>query len=327
MLTLLLGPDDFSKKEYIGSLAAGTKSEVRVFFDAEDLPSVESLIGQDLFGGAKIFVLKGLVAHFNNAMVLEKLVASKNQIIIIEEKLDKRLVANKALLARKDVKVEEFILPHGKELDKWIIARAKSIGGSINAKAADALAIALGRDDAKETKFGGKVTSVEEVYNLWQAENELKKLVALSNGQEISEADVKELAPSNREVDVFDLTNAIADNQKQKALSLMQDFLFFQTGSDEKGSIIKLNALLSEQFRNVAVVQSFASSKTSEDAILEKTGWKSGRLFIMKKTAARFTPKTVLELLNKLASLDEELKTSSTPPRVLLDLIISQLFA
>ena len=47
----------------------------------------------------------------------------------------------------------------------------------------------------------------------------------------------------------------------------------------------------------------------------------------MKKIAVRFKPKTVLEFLTKLEALDEELKTSSTPPKVLLDLIVSQLLA
>ena len=59
---------------------------------------------------------------------------------------------------------------------------------------------------------------------------------------------------------------------------------------------------------------------------LTTTGWKSGRLFVMKKAALRFAPKKIMETLQKLSSLDEELKTSQTPPKVLLDLIISQLF-
>ena len=231
MLTLLLGSDDFSKKEYIDSIVLKAKAEAQVFSDVENLPSVDSLIGQDLFGSRKVFILKGLIANFNDPVILEKLIASENKVIIVEEKLDKRLTANKELLANKKIEVKEFALPHGKELDEWIIDRAKNIGGSISSRAANDLAVALGRDGAKETKFGGKVVSVEEVYNLWQADNELKKLIALADGKEVSETDVKQLAPQNREVDVFDLTNAIADNQKQKALSLMQDFLFFQTSS------------------------------------------------------------------------------------------------
>jgi DNA polymerase III delta subunit len=46
----------------------------------------------------------------------------------------------------------------------------------------------------------------------------------------------------------------------------------------------------------------------------------------MKKIAARFKPQLISETLTKLAALDEELKTSQTPPKVLLDLILSQLF-
>ena len=183
----------------------------------------------------------------------------------------------------------------------------------------------LGRDNGKETKFGGKVVDVQEVFNLWQAESEIRKLLAFAGNKEIREQEVAELVLENGEVDVFDLTNAIADNQKQKALALLHNFLKQQTGSDEKGTIIQLNALLSEQFRNVAMIQSFINSKTSESEILEQTGWKSGRLFVIKKVAARFPAKKVLETLNKLEALDLELKTSSTPPRVLLDLIVSQL--
>ena len=97
-------------------------------------------------------------------------------------------------------------------------------------------------------------------------------------------------------------------------------------GADEKGAIIQLNGLISEQFRNVAMAQDFLSQKKGENQILEITGWKSGRLFVMKKIASKFPAKKVLEFLSKLAALDEELKTSQTPPKVLLDLIVAQLF-
>ena len=47
--------------------------------------------------------------------------------------------------------------------------------------------------------------------------------------------------------------------------------------------------------------------------MLEILGWKSGRLFIMSKVAARFSATSVLGLLAKLKALDEELKTGSVP--------------
>ena len=326
MLTLLLGPDDFSKTQYIDSLSSTGNIVVEVFTDVESTPQAENLASQDLFSKPKIFVLRGLVKKYSADDIVEKFISSKNNIIIVEEKLDKRSTENKALLANKSITTKEFNLPHGEVLDEWIIAHVKKLGGKIESRAASLLAQTLGRDNAKETKFGGKIVSVEEVYNLWQVDSEVRKLIAYAGGQGITEEAVKNLVFASSETDVFELTNAIAENQKEKSMVLMQSFLKEQVGSDEKGAIIQLNALLSEQFRNVAMIQSFINNKASEDDILDKTGWKSGRLFVIKKIAARFNPKKILELLNKLAALDEELKTSSTPPKVLLDLIISQLF-
>lgn len=326
MLTLLLGPDDFSKKEYVHLLAQKDKADVQVFAGDDNLPDANNLSSQDLFSKPKIFVLKGLIKNFSGSEMVEKFIASKNHIIFQEEKLDKRLNENKQLLANKNIEVKEFSLPHGKELNKWILNRVSSLSGKMTNEAAEALAKTLGRDDAKETRVAGKVIAVEEIYTLWQANSEILKLISFAQDREIGEDDVKLLADENGEVDVFEVTNAIGDSQKQKTLHLLHKFLQNLTGTDEKGAVIKLNALLSEQFRNVALVQNFLANKTSEDKILEATGWKSGRLFVMKKIASKFSPKKILDFLNKLSALDEELKTTQTPPKVLLDLIVAQLF-
>lgn len=321
---LLLGADEFSKKSFVDSLVAKLGADLVMFGEGDTLPTQEGLSQTDLFSKGKIYWFRGLVPDYLGNLGKDE--AGKNRVVVTIESLDKRKKESKDLLNNKNIEVKEFALPHGQELDEWIIARVKSLSGKISAEAANELAIRLGRDQAKESKFGGKVVSVEEVYNLWQAENEISKLIGYAAGQEISAADVNALVSENGEVDVFELTNAIAENQKQKTLELMERLLKEQVAGDEKASIIQLNALLSEQFRNVAMVQDFAAQKTAESEILEKTGWKSGRLFVMKKIAARFPIKKVLELLAKLRALDEELKSSSTPPRVLLDLIIAQLF-
>jgi DNA polymerase III delta subunit len=326
MFTLLLGPDDFSKKDFIDSLVKDKGADLTVFSENDPMPNAGSLMETDLFSKSKVFVLQNIMPEFLPADI-EKLISSANHIVVLVKSLDKRKKENKDLLANKQIKVQEFVLPHGKELNDWISNRVKFYGGAITKDAVELLAVRLGRDNGKEIKVAGKVISAEEVFNLWQADSEIGKLIAFRAEGEINETDVKELVNENGEVDVFDLTNAIGGGQKQKALELLHGFLKEQTGSDEKGAIIQLNALLSEQFRNVAAVQDFLAAKKSENQILEITGWKPGRLFVIKKIAARFPPKKILEFLNKLEALDEELKTSSTPPRVLLDLIVSQLLS
>ena len=327
MFIILLGSDNFTKKEYVSTLAKQHKADVEFFVSEEQKPNLADFFGQDLFSKTKIICLENLLAGYEyQSGVAAKLAASKNYILFLETKLDKRITGNKQWLADKAGEVKEFILPHGKELDNWLIGRAKQLGGVISLKAADLLAKKLGRDEAKETKAGGKVVAVEEIYNLWQADSEIQKLLAYVREREITEADVNNLVSENIEVDVFALTNAIADGQKQKTMELLSQLFKDQNIADAKSSAIKLNALLSEQFRNIAMVQDFSLRKISEDEILEKTGWKSGRLFVMKKIASRFSAKIIMETLNKLAALDDELKTGSTPPRVLLDLILAQFF-
>lgn len=324
MITILLGSDDFSKKSFIDSLVKDKGADLAVFSEGDQLPNAGSLMEADLFSKPKVFVLQNVMPEFLLAD-MEKLISSANYVVIFVKSIDKRKKENKDFIANKRVVVKEFALPHGKELNEWIAARVKFYAGTINQNAVDLLAVRLGRDNGKETKIAGRVVAVEEVFDLWQADSEIRKLIAFSAGSEITEASVKDLVSENGEVNVFDLTNALADNQKQKALELLHRFLREQTAGEEKGAIIQLNALLSEQFRNVAMIQDFMLAKKTENQILETTGWKPGRLFVMKKIAARFSPKKILEFLKKLEALDEELKTSSIPPRVLLDLIVSQL--
>jgi len=325
MLIFQLGPDDFSKKTAIKFLATSHQAVVEFFELPEQRPNLGDFFGQDLFSKIKIVVLENLLSGYDyNKDLANKLAASKNVIVFIEAKVDKRVSSNKQWLAHKSAEVKQFLLPHGAELNEWVVKRAKALGGGIAKAAADLLAKKLGRDEAVETKFGGKVVDVKEIFDLWQADSELRKLLAYAAGREITSADVEALVVENGEVDVLKITNAIADGKKNEAFGLVGKFL--GQGGDEKGLIIQLNALLSEQFRNIYALQDFLGRKISESEILEHTGWKSGRLFVLKKIASRFNPAKVKDLLVKLAALDEELKSSSTPPRVLVNLILSQLF-
>lgn len=319
---LLLGSDAYSKEKFAKSLVFRMGAELVVFGVDDRLPNADELSQTDLFSKGKVFLFQGILPDYFGS--LSNSSEAKNRVLVMVDSLDKRKKENKELLQNLNIEVKEFFLPHGNELNSWLKNRVGELGGKISTLAVNELAIRLGRDSGKETKVGGKVIAVEEVYNLFQADSEIKKLIAFSAGAEISLNDIKELVAENGEVDIFDLTNAIADNNPKKALELLHKFLKEQTGSDEKGSVIKLYALLSEQFRNFVVLQDFIKNKMPEDDILEKTGWKPGRLFVLKKVVDRFDSKKIMEFLGKLEALDRELKTSQVPPKVILDLIVSQ---
>ncbi len=325
MLTLLLGPDDYTKQAYIRDLAQKAKLEVETYNDPATLPSVAALTQQSLFSAAKLFVLSGIFSKLDWDGLLKPVIESKNEVVVIEEKLDKRLTGTKTVMAHKAIKIVEFALPHGKQLDAWILKRVKELNGAISQKAVDLLAKKLGRDNAQEMKFGGKILEVTEVFNLWRVESEIQKLLAYANGQEIQPNHVEALVYEEIPIDALEITNALGEKNKQRVLTLMHGFLNADTASDEKAGAIQLSALLAEQLRSVAIVQDFLHARVPESVILEKTGWKSGRLFIMKKVASLYPQKTITGTLVKLDALDTELKTSSVPPKVLLDLIVGQL--
>lgn len=327
MLTLLLGSDDFSKTQYLKVKTQEKQAETQSFGKDDDLPNLNNLLEQNLFSKAKFFILKECFEKLKiSEGDLEKLASTENYIFIFQEKLDKRISLNKKLLSHKLVEVKEFVLPHKAQFNKWIENRIGDLGGKIQKQAVEFLAQKLGRDNYAEIKEGGKVVAVKESINLWQADTEIKKVIALAKGREITQDDIEELVHLETEIDAFKITNAIADGKKKEAMSLIGQFLAYETGSDQKAGIIQLNALLAEQFRNVALAQDFFSRKITDQEILKKTLWKSGRLYVFKKITSKFKPQKVFELLKKLEALDGELKTSGAPPRVLLDLILAQLF-
>lgn len=330
MLYLLLGQDDFSKRQYIEKTRIASAGSETRFFNADDeAVAWPVFLNQDLFAKPKIFILNSCIKTLEkqeSEPPLPALLRSANQIFILEDKLDKRTTLAKRLLSEPQVKTVQFDLPHQSEFDKWIISRVQELQGSISQQAARLLAQKLGRDDFQEIKNQGRIVEIKEAFSLWQTDAEIRKLVALAAGREISSDDVEALVSAEIEVEGIEIANAIADNQRRKTLELVDRFLKNMAGTDQKTGVIQLCALLAEQFRNLAALRDFLSRQVPESKILELTGWKPGRLFVLKRVVSHFSADKIWQTLNKLEALDEELKTSSTPPRVVLDLILSQLF-
>jgi DNA polymerase III delta subunit len=105
---------------------------------------------------------------------------------------------------------------------------------------------------------------------------------------------------------------------------LLEDYFATEVG-DDKANAIKVTALLADQFRSLLIVTDATARHLPDAAILEMTGWKSGRLFVMKKLSRNFATQQLKQALAKLENLDRELKTSTMPPHVVLDLIIADI--
>jgi DNA polymerase III delta subunit len=313
MITLLLGTDGLAKKQYIAGQAKISGSEVVTFTENTDLPDVASLFEPQLFGAPKAVVLDHIWKQLEPEKLLEQLGNNAPAMLfIIEDSLDKRKKVNQEFLKDKRVQVVELNAPVGTAAaGQWIADYCKQQGIKIDTAASSALAQSL-------------LTDEDDSLDVARAQNELRKLATYASGKPITAEMVHLLVEPTSGVDTFELLNAIATKNKPQALALLENYFATET-TDEKTTAIKVTALLADQFRSLQIALDAAGRRLPDQAVLEMTGWKSGRLFIMKKLSRNFTAPQVRQALGKLESLDRELKSSTLPPHVVLDLIIADM--
>jgi DNA polymerase III delta subunit len=316
MVYLFLGADDFSKKLRIKQLAKLHKADLSFHNTAK--PNLEDMAGETLFGGKRVFVLEGLISEFELERDLPALVKSSQVIVFSEEKLDKRKSATAAWLKYKDIEVEEFAAPQGPTLRQWVADRVKDMNSKIDTATINHFLNTI-LPLPSSNKF------VEQKIDLWQLFHELEKLVTFANVKPITKEMVDELTTPNLTVESWDIANALAERNAKQAFLALEQFYADEDSGDDKAKTIQLNALLAEQFRSILMVQDFVSRGVPEAEILRQTGWKSGRLFIVRKLSSRFKPQELLSVLSKLELLDAELKSTTLPGRVVLGLIAVQL--
>lgn len=310
MIYLLLGKDDFTKKEFIDDLFAKGSFEMQVLsVDSSASDVAREYFSSDLFGGKRLLFGEGLLGRTEFA---EEFFAAlgkeggktENVLVFLESALDKRKKETKAILANKSLKVVEFEILFGDDLKKWVSTRAKSAGLSFERGVLDLFLARLGACD------------------LWQATSEINKLKTFAGDSEVSAAAVADLVAENIEEDVFAITNAIGDKNRPLAVSLLTNYFDRLPGTDEKTKVISLSALLSDQFRNILILKGLSEEGRSESAIVKEMEFTPGRVFIYKKLASRFSEDKLLDALRKFELLDMEVKTTSGPAALQLFMIV-----
>lgn len=306
MLTLLLGEDIYAKQAFLDSEAAKLGGTIVKYQAGDDLPKLASLGGASLFGETSLYVFVGCLKDYD-LPELEAANSGAAAIYFSEDSLDKRLTKTKQLL--KSAEVKEFSSPNRDTAQQWILDHAASLDIKIQPSAAGLLAQRL---------LGDIKTSLSAA----AAHNELLKLSSYAGTEAITTAMVEELTPQDLAIDLFALLDFIGNKNKAQAIRLLQNY-YQGSSEDDKVLTIRLVALLSDQLRSLLIAADLTSQGLSDQQILQATSWKTGRLFVMKKISRNFTPAQLSAALTKLYNLDKELKSSTLPPRVIVDMIVA----
>ena len=163
-------------------------------------------------------------------------------------------------------------------LEGWVVRKAASQKISVSQKAASLLVEYCNRD-------------MNSVYN------ELVKLMDYAEGA-IDESDVKELVSPQIEYKVFELSEAIAEKNADKAVELVNIMLA------ENNSAVSLMGMLFNHFRRLL----FVSLNPKSDTLSSDLKVKEYAVKVALRQAAKFSPRRLKAVFDRLNSLDAGVK-------------------
>ncbi|MCG2686879.1 DNA polymerase III subunit delta [Candidatus Parcubacteria bacterium] len=310
-MIFIFGPDTFRSREKLKELVAEYTShdfELQKI-DAEKIKAGE-LISKfnavSLLSFKRLLVIENLsqnseqkeVADFLKAR-LEKQEGSKQELgannsndilIFYEEKVDKKTSLYKFLFKNADK--FEFRELNNFELKKWAQEYVKKHNGKIELMALEELLI-----NAKP--------------NLWQLSSELDKLLAFNKN--ITVENVYQLTSANFDDNIFNLTDAIGNNDKATGLELINKQL--ESGVEP----LYLLSMIIRQFRILLQIKDVIQNQgySSYVLIAKEIGVHP---FVAQKSISQAQKYSFEELENKLRDLqniDLQLKSSKISAQVL----------
>jgi len=338
---LFFGADDFTMREEINrekekfSKEFGELNIIDLDFEnnvsdeREKMSALKNaLLTDSLFGSDELIVLRNFLdgrekkemAEDNGAekIILEYLShpsQSVNLYFLQKGSPDKRKKIYKRLLElRKNnlAEIKEFIVPSGFRLNKWIENRVNLLGGKITSQAVESLILTLGKGLGQKGKGG----QMEEVYDLWQVNNEVNKLVNFKNGIEITAEDVNLLVKAKIDLNIFKLIDAIGNRNKKRAINLLCGQM------ENQANEIYLLTMFVYQFRNLLKIKDLLERGKSVQEISSSAKMHP---FVVRKSIEQCRKFSLIELkkiYRKLLDAEIAIKSGKMKPRLVLDLLV-----
>jgi DNA polymerase-3 subunit delta len=233
----------------------------------------------------------------------------------VENNLDKRKKNYKELCKLEKTglaEIKEFVTPANFSFDLWIKNRVAKLNGKIKNSAVNILAISLGKGMAQKDRN----KNLKQSYNLWEADNEINKLVNYCDGQEITDENVRLLVQSKVDMNIFNLIDSISSKNKSRSALLLNQQI--GKGLNE----IYILTMFVYQFRNLLKIKSLLEQNLSNREIAMKAKMHP---FVVQKSieqCGRFTISDLKKIYQKLFDADLAIKTGKINPRLALDLLV-----
>ncbi len=195
----------------------------------------------------------------------------------------------------------EFSVMNSAEMTKWIIKEVKERGGSIDKRAATALAVDAG--------------------DVWLLNSLIDQLIAYKNGSEIGSADARLFIDEKIDDNIFNMVDAIISGNKKLAFKLINE----QRRLGEEESF--LFAMIMRQFK---ILLQMRDLWEREDGLTSDMMAKKIKVhpFVAKKSmplVRKFTLADLMRVYDELLEIDVKTKTGLADQAVLIDYFVGKI--
>jgi len=319
MIIFLYGQDTYRSRQKLNEIIEHYKKIHKSglslkFFEEKELSSEDfrdEFQQTSMFAEKKMIVLKSVFSNregFKESFLKDskKIINSKDIILFFE---GGEVPRNDSLfkLLKKYAKSQEFEPLEGEQLRRWVKKEFANLKTKIDENAL-----------IKLIEFVGN--------NLWQMENEIRKLVSYKlkcPNPEISQRDIELLVKPKIETDIFKTIDAIASKNKKQAIELIHKHL-------ERGDApLYLLSMINFQFRNLLIVKSHELRHKfyAGDMRVLAEKLKMHPYVIQKSTqqAKKFNFEELKKIYQKIFQVDLSIKTGKVEPETALDLFIAEI--
>lgn len=159
----------------------------------------------------------------------------------------------------------------------------------------------------------------ESEYRIFNLENDIKKIIAHSDGQEVRPEDISSALNGDMDTFVFNFLDAAAGKKKDVAFTLMHNMM--NTGVD----VFAITAMLISQFELLLEVKEFKEDSMTSAEIVKIMKIHEFRVKKAMQTADRFTKAKLKEILVQLYEIDRNIKTGVLEPNLALELLVGRI--
>lgn len=218
-------------------------------------------------------------------------------LVFLEEEIDKRLKLTDAV--KKSGLLVEFAYQKPVDLVKWVIKVCKSMGRIMDASVASYLV---------EISEQG----MTEIYN------EIQKLVMYTEGrQSITQPDVDRICTRSVKSRIFDLTDAIAEQDAVKGLKLLNDMLML------KEPLPKILFMITKQLRQILEVRLLQNKGYAAAQVASEMGLPPFIASKLIKQSSRFSEDRLKKAMEESLEYDIAIKTGKIDEKIAVELMIT----